>query len=284
MSNNFNLPAPADKIIAHFAEKISSIDPKIVDGLYLTGSLSMNDFYFNKSDIDFLVLCKKLPDDKIASQLKHIHKTIQKRYSKPDLSGVYISYDALKTDKPENSKVLHYHQGTLRYGKFEMALVSLSELKLNAVTIFGEKAEGLPIDIKDCYLNKFLYDNINSYWAKWIKQHSSFFNRKILLLFFPRLTEWSVLGVARQLCTLQTGKIVSKTEAGIYCMQQLPEKFHTIIKEAIEIRKNNRTYPFVKSYTIKPSYKRLTETIDCVNYIISAFNKTYHHMQTVMQL
>ncbi|HVE60601.1 MAG TPA: nucleotidyltransferase domain-containing protein, partial [Chitinophagaceae bacterium] len=214
MSNNFNLPTPADKIIAHFAEKISSIDPKIVDGLYLTGSLSMNDFCFNKSDIDFLVLCKNLPDETTALELKHIHETIQKRYSKPDLNGVYISYDVLKTDKPENSKVLHYHQGTLRYGKFEMAPISLSELKLNAVTIFGEKAEGLPIDIKDGYLNKFLYDNINSYWAKWIKQHSSFFYRKILLLFFPRLTEWSVLGVARQLCTLQTGKIVSKTEAG----------------------------------------------------------------------
>ena len=85
-----------------------------------------------------------------------------------------------------------------------------------------------------------------------------------------------MLGVARQLYTLQTGKIASKTEAGIFCLQQLPERFHPILKEAIKIRKDNRVYPFVKSYAIKPSLSRLTQTIDCVNYIISAFNKSYN--------
>lgn len=275
MSDTTKLPTPADKIVADFVDKISSIEPKFVEGIYLTGSLPMNDFYFNKSDIDFLVLCNKLPDLKIAKQLRHIHKTIEKSFSKPNLSGSYLTVDSIHTGKPDNIKTLSYHEGSMRYGTFDMAPIVLSELKANAFTILGQKAETLPVDVKENDLCNFLHNNINSYWTKWINKHSSSFIRKILLLFLPRLTEWSVLGVARQLCTLQTGKIVSKTEAGIYCMQQLPEKFHPILKEAIEIRKDNRTYPIVKSYFIKPSFRRLTQTIDCVNYIIATFNKTY---------
>lgn len=274
MTDTINLPSPADKIVADFVDKISSIEPNFVDGIYLIGSLPMNDFYFNKSDIDFLVFCKKLPDEKTVTQLKHIHRTIEKRYATPDLSGSYLTIDSIQTDKPENIKTLTYHEGTMRYGTFEMAPISLSELKSNALTIFGQKAETLQFDIKKDYVNQFLYNNINSYWTKWLDKHSSFFNRKLFLLFFPRLTEWSVLGVARQLCTFQTGKIVSKTQAGFYCLQQLPDKFRPIINEALKIRKDNRTYPFVKSYAIRPSFKRLTQTIECVNYIINTFNTT----------
>jgi hypothetical protein len=246
-----------------------------VEGVYLTGSLPLNDFYSNKSDIDFLVLCKRLPDRKIAIQLRHIHKTIERRYSKPDLSGIYVTFESIQTGKFEEIETLIYHEGTMRYGTFDMAPIILSELKTNAFTILGRKAETLPVDIKEYDLHNFLHDNINSYWTKWINKHSSSFYRNILLLFFPRLTEWSVLGVARQLCTLQTGKIVSKTDAGIYCMEQVPEKFYRILTEAIEIRKDNRTYPFMKSYAIKPSLRRMRQTIDCVNYIIATFNKTY---------
>jgi predicted nucleotidyltransferase len=276
MTNNTNLPTPADKIVDEFIDKIISIKPNFVDGIYLTGSLAMSDFYFNKSDIDFLVLCKKMPTQKIIEQLKHIHKTIGQRYPKPDLSGSYLTSDSLLTENPDKIKTLTYHEGTIRYGTFDMAPVVLSELKTNAITISGRNSETLPIDIKKSDLHNFLHKNINSYWTKWINKHSSSFSGKLLLLFFPRLTEWSVLGVARQLCTLQTGKIVSKTEAGIYCLRQLPEKFHPILKEAIEIRKDNRSYPLVKSYAIKPSLKRFTQTINCVKYIITAFNKTYN--------
>jgi len=276
MNSAIKLPNPTDKIVADFLQKINSIVPKFVEGLYLTGSIAMNDFYLNKSDIDFIVLCKKLPDEKIACQLKYIHRAIAKRYSHPNLNGTYLAFDSLQTVSPEEIKTLTYQVGRLGYGTFDMAPTILTELKTNSISILGQNSETLPIDIERSDLNNFLYKNINSYWKKWIKRYSSPFIGKLLLLSFPRLTEWSVLGVARQLCTLQTGKIVSKTEAGIYCIQQLPESFHSILSEAIEIRQDNRTYPFIKSHAIRPSFRRLTQTIQCVNYIIDTFNKTYN--------
>lgn len=275
---NNHLPIGVDKIVTEFVEKIISVHSMFITGFYLIGSLPMNDFHDNKSDIDFIVLCDKLPDKKTFTQLLKIHRSIARRYPKPDLSGIYLTLHAIQTGNPENATVLCWHESSLRYGKFEMAAISLQELKTNAVTVYGQLANTLQIEVDPDHLKKFLYQNINSYWKRWIGQHSSFLSKKILLLCFPRFTEWSVLGVARQFYTLQTGEITSKTEAGNYCLQYLPEKFHSIIREAIKIRKDNRTYPLVRSYAIKPSFRRLKQTIECANYIIDAFNKVYNTM------
>jgi hypothetical protein len=275
--SGIHLPHPADQIMADFVEQITSIDPQFVEGVYLTGSLPMNDFFADKSDIDFIVLCKTFPDKNIFTQLQYIHKKIAKRFTKTDLNGTYLTTDSLFINRPEDIPTATVHEGSIFYSAFELAPISLSELKTNAITIVGQKAETLQVEIKQDELNKFLHNNINSYWRKWLDRHSSYFKHKPLLLLLPRLTEWSVLGVARQLCTLQTGKIVSKTKAGLYCLENLPDQYHPIIKEALEIRRDNRTYPFLKSYSINPSFIRMIQTIECVNYIISIFNSTYEN-------
>src|SRR5688500_14076758 len=119
---------------------------------------------------------------------------------------------------------------------FEMASVTLHELRTTAVTLLGTPAHQLPVTIELKDVNAFLRDNINTYWKTWLAKHSSLFGRQLLLAFFPRLTEWTVLGLARQLYTLRTGKIASKTYAGYYCLEQLPDNYHRIIRDAIKIR------------------------------------------------
>lgn len=271
--NNIHLPDPADKIVNRFVDHLCSTFQNLIEGVYLTGSIPLQDFYSHKSDIDFLVLCKELPDEKIALQLKRMHRDIEHQYRRPDLSGCYLTMDCIHSVNPEKFRVLSWHEKSMRYQYFEMAPVSLTELKENALTVFGRPASALPVNISREKITGFLSENINIYWTKWITQHSSFFNRKLILLLFPRFTEWSVLGVARQLYTLQTGKITSKTDAGYYCLKHLPEKFNPVIKQAIDIRKDNRTYPLVKSYAIRPSFRRLHQTIECTNYMISLFNE-----------
>ena len=270
------IPQPAGQIISDFVSRLSSLKPGIIDGIYIIGSLPLDDFYSTKSDIDFLVLCRDLPNENLALQLKHIHEGMERKFQKPDLSGIYFSSDTISAEYPEKSKVLSYHEKKMSFQAFEMAPVSLSELKSHAWTILGPQANTLIINVSKQRLNEFLYENINSYWKKWIRLHSSLFQRKIFLLSFPRFTEWSVLGVARQFYTLQTGKIGSKTEAGYYCLEHLPEKFHKIIEEAISIRQDNRTYPVVGSYGVKPSFRRAKETVDVVNYIIELVNRNYN--------
>ena len=89
-----------------------------------------------------------------------------------------------------------------------------------------------------------------------------------------------ILGLSRQLYTLHTGQICSKTEAGYYALKHLPEKYHPVIHDAIRIRKENKKYLLtVKgSYYIQPSIKRCNETLGCAYWIIGLFNKEYEKL------
>ncbi|MGB3077740.1 MAG: aminoglycoside adenylyltransferase domain-containing protein [Saprospiraceae bacterium] len=256
------------------------MESDFVQDIYITGSLSLHDFYPQKSDIDFVVVCRDLPTGDIVTKLKKIHGAIAKHFPYPELSGHYITSESIESDTPEYSKVLSFHQGRMKYETFDMAPIYLWELRENAITVFGKPNEKLKINITKSNLNIFLYLNINSYWNKWIARHSSFGNRKILLVAFPRFTEWVILGIARQLCTLQTGKIFSKSDAGNYCLQHLPVQYHPIVHQALEIRRDVRTIPGLKSYRISPSLMRANQTIECARYMISIFNASYQKGQS----
>ena len=269
------LPPPANKIVADFVNKVTALDQLKVEGIYITGSLALDDFFPDKSDIDFIVICKKFPDIATVSQLKKIHKAIARENPKPELNGSYVSYRSIKTTSPQETMSWNLYKGRWNYGSFEMGPITIKELSDHAVTVYGPKAEDLGLSMDDISLRNFVYQNLNSYWQGWVNRHGAVAKRKIYLLLLPQLTEWSLLGVARQFYTLRTGKITSKSAAGKYLLEYLPENFHTIMREAIDIRQLGKHQPVFKSYTVRPSLRRLHRTLDCVNYIIRQANKDY---------
>lgn len=265
----------ANKIITELIKGISSFAPDLVTGIYLTGSVALNDFHPEKSDIDFVITCSRHPDKQDFTKLKKLHKQIQKQFPKPDLSGCYIAHDNLQTNGISPIPVLSWHEGSLRYQNLEMAPIVLYELKTTAITLAGIDAGKLEIRIGQQQVNDFMYGNINSYWKKWIEQHAGWHRKKILLFLFPRFTEWVVLGMARMYCTLITGNIVSKATAGNFCMERLPDEFLPVLQQAMQIRNDNRTYPIVRSYAVSPSLKRTKATIRFAEYLLAEFNKAY---------
>lgn len=95
------LPSPADEIISAFVNKLLTISPSFIEGIYITGSIPLKDFHFDKSDIDFFVLCQKTPDANQISQIRKVHRGIRKSYGKPDLNGIYLNSDDLRSGNPE---------------------------------------------------------------------------------------------------------------------------------------------------------------------------------------
>ena len=276
-SDTFNIPTNADTILKEFTNCVTATNPDFIIGIYLTGSISLNDFHPNKSDIDFLVLCKEPLTNELRFQIEKVHRKIEKRFKNSNLSGCYIIPENLNVHRSQTTKTLCYHEGKMKVSVFEMAPVTLYELKTTAITLWGTPARNLPVTVELKDVNVFLANNINTYWKSWVDERSSFLQRHLPIILFPRLTEWVVLGVARQLYSLQTGKIASKTEAGCYCLKHLPAKYHPIIQQAIEIRNDKRKhFPTINgSYYFRPSVKRFRETVACAGYIIEVFNEEY---------
>lgn len=159
-----------------------------------------------------------------------------------------------------------------------MAPVALYELRTIAITLLGERAQQLPVVVHTNDVNRFLYENINSYWKAWLTKHAAIYKKQMLLTLLPRLTEWVILGLARQLYTLRTAKIASKTAAGYYCLEQLPSEYHWILQEAIKIRSDNSQHKLhlKASYYVHPSIKRTTKTLECAHFIMNQFNEEYN--------
>jgi hypothetical protein len=150
----------------------------------------------------------------------------------------------------------------------ELSCVLLWELKTSSYAVYGPPVEDPPVEIELRDVIEQLHQNINTYWTSWITKHSSLRFGGLLLACFPRLTEWGILGVARQLYTLETGGITSKLKAGIFCVDKLPHQFRSIMLTAIETRRINKT-------ALHPSFKRAKETLRCMSFIIAEFNKKY---------
>src|SRR2546430_6056128 len=111
--NTKEIPEPANIILAELADGIQNIQFDFIKGMYLTGSIPLNDFHPDKSDIDFLILCKNSPDKKLLLQLDRLHKTILNRYKKPDLSGCYLTIDKLNARDPSTMEVLSFREGKM---------------------------------------------------------------------------------------------------------------------------------------------------------------------------
>ena len=257
-------------LLDDFLSAINALDNTIIHGVYLTGSIPLDDFHPDKSDIDFVVVLESMPDSTTKQQLEKMHNILDRQFGRPKLSGIYLDKEGLDFKNLKTNSTFAYDDGKMHYRPFDMGPITLFELKSTAITLSGIKSSELPIQISTDDVNQFLHENLNTYWKNWVTQHSFPNWRHSLLILFPRLTEWVLLGIARQLYTLQSGKIISKTEAGHFILDHLPEKFHRIVREAIDIRNDTRHHLLTlkSSYTINPSLRRASETLACARYML----------------
>ncbi len=107
-------------------------------------------------------------------------------------------------------------------------------------------------------------NNMNTYWRNWIKKSSKLLSRDSILLLSPERVEWGVLGVARQFYSFNEGGIASKTEAGKWALTKVPEKYHKILQEALNIRSGGKG-----GYSSR--FRRRKDTLEFMNYILSVF-------------
>jgi len=245
--NLVGVPESAALILTELLMEIEESLPGLLRGFYLVGSIPLGDFYDKKSDIDFIADCNYLPRENEFELLRKIHIKINSKYPKPDLSGCYILLDSVRNRDVTNTPIVSFHEGRMKYDLFDLAPIALSEFKNCSHTIFGKLPSEFDININSSTINEFMLENINSYWRSWISDHSNLRKKWLILFFFSRFTEWGVLGVARQLYTLTTGKITSKREAGVFCLTMMPQELHSIISKAISIREDKKLYPMVGS-------------------------------------
>lgn len=227
--------------------------PNTLEGLYLHGSIALNAFVENSSDIDFLTIINHRLSASEAGVLSEIHQLIANS-SKSEMDGHYL----IREEMGSQAEGLYYNEGQLHDGTV-INPVTWWILKKKGIPVLGEELS-IEVDIKD--LLSYVSHNMNTYWADRIRKIED--NDQLLLLptvVLNQEIEWSVLGMLRQYYTLREHDIISKLGAGEYALEHVPEEWHNIINEAIHIRNGAQTF-------FASEEKRLNTALSFMKYIL----------------
>ena len=205
-------------------------------GVYLHGSVAMNCFNMNSSDIDFLVVVQKpisiTTKKKIIKLLLDLSdkykiskgfemSIVLERYTR---NFVYPTPFLLHYSKDCEQK---YRNNEIDYKNTEHQDPDLAAhftvVKSRGICIYGKQIDQVFGDVpREDYINSLIYDVADA-------QESISDNPVYYILNLCRIVQF-----------LETNKVTSKLEGGKWGLKNLPKDFHKIVKEATKIYKGEK--------------------------------------------
>jgi hypothetical protein len=244
------IPEVVDKVLKDYINLLNEHLPGTIEGLYIHGSIALDAYVEGSSDIDFITLTNRRLTVRDTEALSHIHRTIESKYNKPEMDGVYALREdmgKLYNGSDEHIEYPYYNNGELGYGDyFNFNPITWWVLKNKGIKVLGPEIEDFQLDIQPLALTSYVLENMNTYWTNRVQMAEASFEQLIQLPTeqIDIEIEWTVLGLLRQFYTIKENDIVSKLDAGYYGITQLPMEWHNIIKEAMNIRKGEKEKVF----------------------------------------
>jgi Nucleotidyltransferase domain len=219
--------------VGAYLELVDAAVPDLVQGLYLVGSVALDDFRPGTSDVDFVAVTADPVTDLAA--LARVHRTLAARRGRPVLDGGYVTWCDLAGDPADAGPGLTVHGGRVRTrpagGCDPVAWHTLAD---HGVAIRGPGRVEVWTDV--AALARWTRRNLDGYWRPWLRRSSRLLSRPGLACVSAWGPAWGVLGVSRLHYTLGTGAITSKCGAGRYAREVFGPEWLSIVDECLRIR------------------------------------------------
>jgi hypothetical protein len=270
-SKTVEIPKQVNEVMNSYQKLFEQELPDCLFALYLVGSIALGAYVENVSDIDFVAIINKKLNASEWGQIEKVHKKITGDFPGIDLEGSYLTLDQVGKSSQDIGEFPYFGDGKLKYGKGSgnACIVTWFILRKHGITIFGPQPANLDFSVDERLLLQYLHDNVNTYWKKRVESLKSRGSVSRITGMFSKETEWGVLGIARLYYTLIEKDITSKVHAGEYLVGKIPEKYETIVYEAIRVRKNEDV-----RYYHSP-WKRRKDLISFMEFMIRACNAIY---------
>ncbi|NIS83394.1 MAG: DUF4111 domain-containing protein [Anaerolineales bacterium] len=216
-------------------------------GMYLYGSLAVNDFNPSRSDIDFVVITDDHLAGSIVDALESMHRELFQggnRWVKK-LEGAYVPKAIIRRHVSDHPPV-----PMLNEGKFYTAslggdwVLQRKMLRNSNRAISGPLLYDLIDPVSPDDLKSAMLEVIDEWWEPMLDNPSR--------LQDPGYQPYAVLSMCRTLYTLTTGELVSKEKAASWAMESLASGFYALIDHALgwgegdPIESIDRTTEFIK--------------------------------------
>ncbi len=254
MTVDQRIPEPVQPLIQNYVLLVNERLPNLINAFYIVGSIALGEFNERFSDIDFVTVLNRRVTSAEVEQLRDVHRAVEKIYPRWEMSGSYVQIgDLAKLDHEIGSRP-HYHDRVL-HGDGQSGVNSITwwELKNHGIAVIGPPPRDLSLTIDWNLLISKMRENLNTYWTCWTNHP-----RRILIMHFDWGIQWAVLGVLRQLYAFRENSITTKLKAARYAINCLPDRWHLLIQEAIDIREGRK----ISAYRFK-----IVRTIEAVKFL-----------------
>jgi hypothetical protein len=251
----------AERVLADYLRWTGDLAPGVVEGVYLVGSLALDDFHAGASDIDFVAVMPVDPTPAQVAALAAVHAKVTAAWPRPYLDGLYLTRADLAAgpDACGPRPAVHEHAFTAA-SAFAQDQITWHTLARHGVTVSGPPPASLGVRTDRAALVAWTRGNVASYWRPWTRRYASPLG---LLTLGDGQPAWGVLGISRMAYTIATGEITSKRGAGEYALQK-PGASHRILAECLRIRRGDRAPSLYRS--------RFTRRRDAISYMRTAID------------
>ncbi|MBD5104104.1 MAG: GNAT family N-acetyltransferase [Ruminococcaceae bacterium] len=216
------------KAINKMIHEIGSILPDCEPSIYLYGSSVLDDFRLGWSDIDILVLTNRQISEEQAQKLVKLRQTmLEKEPDNPyyrSFEGGMLTLDAFISSSSD--RVVYWGtSGEKITDMYKFDSFGMAELMESGVLLYGRdiRSRLSAPKFSDLYADvKHHYETIRRYVQKTEQSLYSF--------------GW-MLDIARCLYTLRTGKIIAKTAAADWALENNLCPVPDVLKTALQVRK-----------------------------------------------
>jgi hypothetical protein len=233
-------PVDVATALGLYLEIADSVEPGLVEGLYVVGSYALGDWVAGTSDIDVVVVTAEPATDEDHGTLRTVHAMLTEQQPRPFIDGPYLAWGDLWVEpatglhRPWTLNGELHHDGEC----FEINPVTWYTLATKGVTVRGPSPEtlGIPTDVEARV--RFVVDNLQGYWTDLAGDVRAACAREPGRAFAGESFAWCALGALRLHHTAFTGDVISKRAAGEYGLIVAPERFHPALEAALHVRAN----------------------------------------------
>jgi len=265
------MPDDVSCVVTRYLQRVDETLRDRIEGLYLVGSLALDDYQAGQSDIDFVAVTDDPLTAKEMDRMEAVHQAILMDIGRPWFDGIYVTWSDLERNPEDAGSVPSSHEGQFkRSGGFEANPVTWLILRNHPCPIRGP----VPRMWHDRgLLQRWNLHNLNSYWAGMATQLEAGAAR-LPEEAIPQVIAWCVPGVVRLAYTIATGDVTSKSGACRYALTTYPERWRPIISEALAIR-NGTLLP-------EPPWSSCIEdTITFMRHIVDDENERHVHAEPI---
>ncbi|MGW4848342.1 aminoglycoside adenylyltransferase domain-containing protein [Nocardia brasiliensis] len=213
--------------------------PGLIEGLYLEGSVALDDYRPGASDIDFVAVTAAPPDRAAVAAFERVHARLRQRQPRPFFDGSYLTWADLAAGPAAAAGQPTSLEGKFRPRGTDQTPVTWHTLAGHGVTLRGPDITELDIWTDAAALAAWQNANLDDYWARGLAAGARLASKHGLGLLTEFGTVWTVTGIARLHYTIVSGDITSKDGAGRHARQYFPDRWHRLIDEALRLRRNN---------------------------------------------